>query len=210
MYARFLLRHLFLNGPRCPYVSWWQVGIMEFCTTFEARAGSIEFCGRILLRIVSPDPFALTQHVVWHFVVDLAPVIHSSLLHDGCALVSAWQYISNASGWSKSAGNRRRSGSHLRSWCTWVAVPSSPAPSRRHSAIESASSMAIVAPFPDVGRKLCALSPICTILPQGEVHFGCGLRITNGQRTMLLSGALRIMSAITGWQSMNSGCSDRT
>jgi hypothetical protein len=56
-----------------------------------------------------------------------------------------------------------------------IGTPSGPvSETRRQVARVIASSNAWVAPFAEVGRKGCALSPTCTTRPYSEVHLALG------------------------------------
>lgn len=61
-------------------------------------------------------------------------------------------------------------------------------PTWRHDASETASSNACVAPLPEDGKKLCALSPICTTRDDGEVQLSCGSLHQSSKLMIVLGG----------------------
>lgn len=83
--------------------------------------------------------------------------------------------------------------------CTLVAIETfSFPPIWRQVANEIASSMACVAPLPDDGRNVCALSPTCTTLPlPGETQFERGSRHMISQSIMPSAGVHRIKRLAT-------------
>jgi hypothetical protein len=64
-----------------------------------------------------------------------------------------------------------------------------------HEAIDIASSIACVAPFPEAGRYECAASPIWITRAPGDVQLGCGLRQRSSKLTMVFGGVTLTRSA---------------
>lgn len=70
--------------------------------------------------------------------------------------------------------------------------------SSRHAASEAESSIACVPPFPELGKKVWALSPTCITLPAGECHVFWGSLHSSFQSITLPDGVdmtnLRVIS----------------
>lgn len=58
----------------------------------------------------------------------------------------------------------------------------------RQEARDTASSNACVAPLPDDGRKLCALSPSWITREEGEAQFSCGSRHHRSKLMIVFGG----------------------